>query len=37
MTGQLVVSELELVEPGLYLDVDDRNAEPFADMVLTHL
>ena len=28
-----VVSELELIEPGLYLDVDPANAEPFADLV----
>ncbi len=35
--GRLVVSELELVEPGLYLDVNDLNAGPFVDMVLTHL
>ena len=26
-----VVSELELIEPGLYLDVDPTPAEPFAD------
>jgi glutathione synthase/RimK-type ligase-like ATP-grasp enzyme len=35
--GRLVLSELELVEPGLYLDVNDLNAGPFVDMVLTHL
>jgi len=28
-----VVSELELIEPGLYLDVDPANAELFADLV----
>ena len=28
-----VVSELELIEPGLYLDIHPRNAEPFADLV----
>jgi glutathione synthase/RimK-type ligase-like ATP-grasp enzyme len=28
-----VVSELELIEPGLYLDVDLRAAEPFAKLV----
>ena len=28
-----VVSELELIEPGLYLDVDPGNAEPVADLV----
>ena len=27
-----VVSELELIEPGLYLDVDPTPAEPFADL-----
>ncbi|QIG44509.1 hypothetical protein G5V58_18520 [Nocardioides anomalus] len=31
--GERVVSELELVEPGLYLDVDPVNAEPFAALV----
>ena len=31
----LVVSELELVEPGLYLDVLPGNADAFADVVLT--
>jgi glutathione synthase/RimK-type ligase-like ATP-grasp enzyme len=35
--GELVLSELELVEPGLYLDVDDANAGPFVDTVMTHL
>ncbi len=29
------VSELELIEPGLYLDVDPGNAEHFADLVLS--
>ena len=28
-----VVSELELIEPGLYLDVDPGNAEHFAELV----
>ena len=28
-----VVSELELIEPGLYLDVLPANAEPFADLI----
>lgn len=28
-----VVSELELIEPGLYLDVSPANAAPFADLV----
>jgi len=32
-----VVSELELIEPGLYLDVDPRAAGPFADLVRTWL
>jgi glutathione synthase/RimK-type ligase-like ATP-grasp enzyme len=32
-----VVSELELIEPGLYLDVAPGNARPFADLVLRHL
>ena len=32
-TGRLAVSELELIEPGLYLDVLPGNAEPFADLV----
>jgi len=31
--GGWVVSELELIEPGLYLDVSPANAEPFADLV----
>lgn len=31
--GQLVVSELEVVEPGLYLDVVPGNAAAFADVV----
>jgi glutathione synthase/RimK-type ligase-like ATP-grasp enzyme len=34
---QLVVSELEVVEPGLYLDLVPGNAVAFADMVLTQL
>ena len=33
--GTLAVSELELIEPGLYLDVLPANAEPFADLVLS--
>jgi glutathione synthase/RimK-type ligase-like ATP-grasp enzyme len=32
-----VVSELELIEPGLYLDVDPAPAEPFADLLLSML
>lgn len=31
--GRLAVSELELIEPGLYLDVVPGNAEPFGDLV----
>ena len=31
--GRWVVSELELIEPGLYLDVSPANAGPFADLV----
>jgi glutathione synthase/RimK-type ligase-like ATP-grasp enzyme len=31
--GRLVVSELELIEPGLYLDLIPANAEAFAGMV----
>jgi glutathione synthase/RimK-type ligase-like ATP-grasp enzyme len=33
--GRLVVSEVELIEPGLYLDVFPGNAKPFADLVAT--
>lgn len=29
--GRLVVSEVEVTEPGLYLDVRPQNADPFAD------
>ncbi|HET6667802.1 MAG TPA: hypothetical protein VFG98_11035 [Intrasporangium sp.] len=32
--GTLAISELELVEPGLYLDVLPDNADPFADVVV---
>ncbi|CAM3524852.1 ATP-grasp domain-containing protein [Nocardioides zeicaulis] len=32
-----VVSELELIEPGLYLGVSPANAAPFADLVTTRL
>jgi glutathione synthase/RimK-type ligase-like ATP-grasp enzyme len=35
--GRLAVSELEVTEPGLYLDVDVRNAEPFAQLVADRL
>jgi hypothetical protein len=31
--GRLAVSELELIEPGLYLDVHPGNAALFADVV----
>jgi glutathione synthase/RimK-type ligase-like ATP-grasp enzyme len=35
--GTLAVSELEVTEPGLYLDVLPGNAEPFADLVVDRL
>lgn len=35
--GAWVVSELELIEPGLYLDVVPANAVPFADLVTRRL
>jgi glutathione synthase/RimK-type ligase-like ATP-grasp enzyme len=35
--GTLAVSELELTEPGLYLDVLPENARPFADLVAARL
>jgi len=35
--GTLAVSELEVIEPGLYLDVLPANAEPFADLVARRL
>jgi hypothetical protein len=35
--GTLAVSELEVIEPGLYLDVLPANAEPFADLVVRRL
>lgn len=35
--GEWAVSELELIEPGLYLDVDPGIAEPFADLVAARL
>ena len=35
--GDWVVSELELIEPGLYLDVSAANAAPFADLVAARL
>jgi len=33
LDGRLVIGELELIEPGLYLDVSDANAGPFADLL----
>ena len=35
--GEWVVSELELIEPGLYLDVSAANAAPFADLLQNRL
>lgn len=35
--GGWAVSELEAIEPGLYLDVVPANAEPFADLVVAAL
>ena len=35
--GRLVVGELELIEPGLYLDVHPQTAQPFADLVVSRL
>ncbi|TIC85861.1 hypothetical protein E8D34_12185 [Nocardioides sp. GY 10113] len=35
--GVWAVSELELIEPGLYLDVDPANADRFADLVAARL
>jgi glutathione synthase/RimK-type ligase-like ATP-grasp enzyme len=35
--GEWVVSELELIEPGLYLDVSPANAAPFADLIEARL
>lgn len=37
LDGDLVVSELELIEPGLYLDVAPQTAGPFADLVAARL
>ena len=37
LDGLLVVGELELIEPGLYLDVLPGNAVPFADLVAARL
>ena len=33
LDGRLVVGEVELIEPGLYLDVVPGNAAPFAELV----
>lgn len=35
--GQWAVSELEVTEPGLYLDILPANAEPFADLIAARL
>ena len=35
--GRLVVGEVELIEPGLYLDVCPGNADAFAEMVVERL
>jgi glutathione synthase/RimK-type ligase-like ATP-grasp enzyme len=35
--GTLAVSELEVTEPGLYLELVPHNADAFADLVLSHL
>lgn len=35
--GRWAVSELELIEPGLYLDVQPSNAVPFVDLVVDRL
>ena len=35
--GRLAVSELELIEPGLYLDVAPASAGPFADLVRSRI
>jgi len=35
--GQWVVSEVELIEPGLYLDVAPANADRFAELVVAEL
>jgi len=35
--GRLAVSELEVTEPGLYLEVIPANADAFADLVVTRL
>lgn len=35
--GRLTVSELELIEPGLYLDIEPANADRFAGLVASYL
>jgi hypothetical protein len=35
--GDWAVSEVELIEPGLYLDVDPANGERFASLVSSRL
>jgi glutathione synthase/RimK-type ligase-like ATP-grasp enzyme len=35
--GEWMVSELEVTEPGLYLDILPSNAEPFADLIASRL
>lgn len=35
--GHLVIGELELIEPGLYLDVAPGNADRFADLIASRL
>lgn len=35
--GEWVVSEIELIEPGLYLDVSPANAGPCADLLAARL
>jgi glutathione synthase/RimK-type ligase-like ATP-grasp enzyme len=37
LEGRLVVSEIELIEPGLYLDLVPDNAAAFADLVVDRL
>ncbi len=37
LDGRLAVSELELIEPGLYLDLAPGAAAPFADLVVDRL
>ena len=35
--GKLLVSEVEITEPGLYLDLVPDNAEKFVDAISAHL